>query len=102
MSLFDRLLSLIGIERITITLEGEKREGGYIFLSSPELKGFSLLLEPGNYDDFKTFIDAVNEPLSAYMTAYSRARNIARNKNLRLRGTKLSADGPMVAKMCFQ
>ena len=31
MSWYHRLLSLFGIERLTITLKGEKREGGYIF-----------------------------------------------------------------------
>jgi hypothetical protein len=104
MTWLDRLLSLFGIERITITLKAEERGDGYIFISSPELKGFSLLLGPGDYSDFKAFIDAVYEPLTTYMDAYMHALGTARRaqvrpENLRLRGTKMSGD---VAKLCFQ
>lgn len=103
MSWFAKILSLIGIEGMTITLNGEEREGGYIFISSPELKGFSLLLEPGDYSDFKTFLDAVYSPLMIYMDAYQRASHSARrSENLRLRATKINEGGPMIAKMCFQ
>ena len=102
MSFFDRLLSLINMERFIVTLNGEEREGGYFFISSPELKGFSLLLEPGDYTDFKTFIDAVDEPLTAYMNTYQKARNAARHEQLRLRATTMSKDGSISAKMCFQ
>ncbi len=102
MSWMDKLLSYINIEKYTITLHGEEREGGYMFISSPELKGFSLMLEPANYDDFKTFIDAVYDPLTAYMEAYHQAHKTARSDHLRLRSTRMNEDGMMVAKMCFQ
>jgi hypothetical protein len=106
MSWLGKLASFIGIESTNITLIGEEREGGYLFISSPELKGFSLLLEPGDYSDFKNFIDAVFEPLTAYMNTYDearrQARKIANRDRLRLRATKLNGDGALVATMCFQ
>lgn len=102
MSWYHRLLSLFGIERLTITLKGEKREGGYIFIYSPDLKGFSLLLEPGDYSDFKTFIDAIYGPLLAYLKLYVEARDTARKRQKSLRLYAMKESAPMVAKICFQ
>jgi len=102
--MFEWLLSWFGIERITITLKLEKREGGYIFISSPELKGFNLLLAPGNYNDFKEFVDAVHEPLTTYINAYQRAKKSARARQeaLRLYATRIKEGPSMIATMCFQ
>lgn len=102
MAWFDKLLALFGIEGMKVTLNLNEREGGYIFISSPELKGFSLLLEPGNYNDLKTFINAVDEPLTAYLDQYLKARSSVRHQALQLRATKITAGRPIVAKMCFQ
>ncbi|MGH6848123.1 MAG: hypothetical protein ACREC0_12020 [Methylocella sp.] len=82
---------------MTITLIGERRDEGYIFIHSPELKGFSLMLEPDEYD-IKTFLDAVYDPLLTYIQAYHKA--LAKNEKPRLRSIIESA--PMVAKLCFQ
>jgi hypothetical protein len=102
MSFFDRLRSLNPFERpIAVKLNLTEREGGYYFVSSPNLKGFSLLLEPGDYSDFKTFIDAVSEPLTSYMNIFQEKRHAHREK-LRLRSTKMDEDGSLVAHMCFQ
>ena len=102
MSFLDRIRSFNLFERpIAIKLNLEEREGGYFFVSSPQLKGFSLLLEPGDYRDFKTFIDAVSEPLTGYLNIFQEARHTHRGK-LRLRSTKMDEDGTLVAHMCFQ
>jgi hypothetical protein len=102
MSFFDRLRSIISFGRpLAITLNLAERDGGYFFVSSPQLKGFNLLLEPGNYHDFRTFIDAVDEPLTEYMNIYQHARHAHREK-LRIRSTKMEEDGALVAHMCFQ
>jgi len=99
---YRRLLSWFNKERFTITLKGEEREGGYIFIYSPDLKGFSLLLEPGDYSDFKTFIDAIYDPLLAYLKLYFQARDTARKRHENLRLYAMEESAPMVAKMCFQ
>ena len=102
MSWLRRLFSAIRMDRFMITLKGEEREGGYLYISSPQLKGFTLLLEPKDYTDFKIFIDAVDEPLTNYLNAFEKARNAARHEKLRLRSTEMQDDGAIVAKMCFQ
>ena len=79
MSFFDRLLPRRR-KQLTVTLQGEEREGGYFFVSSPELRGFSLLLDPDDYTDLRKVIDAVAEPLAAYMEVRERARSRAEPK----------------------
>ncbi|MEX2200664.1 MAG: hypothetical protein WD711_04650 [Dongiaceae bacterium] len=72
MSFIDRLLGSRGINRIhTITLIGNERGGGYTYLTSPELPGFSFMLEPGEADDIKKLMNVIHEPLSTYYSAYS-------------------------------
>ncbi len=72
--LYEKYMNLRGYRRVCITLIGEAREDGYIFLHSPELKGFSLLLPPGSDKDLKALTDAIFEPLDSYVHAYFRAK----------------------------
>src|ERR1039458_2955814 len=67
----NKILPLFGWELIKrkITFRGQEREGGYIYLTSPELRGFSFMLEPGERD-LKSIIDALDEPLEAYLEAH--------------------------------
>jgi hypothetical protein len=94
--ILGRILSFFGIDlgfqKLTITLIEEEREGGYSIISSPELKGFSLMLEPAQLRDFRTFIDAIHEPLITYAAAYCNARDRAEAhaKALRMRGLEES------------
>jgi hypothetical protein len=101
MSFIDRLFNRHP-PRYRITLNREKRDGGYTFISSPELKGFTLLLEPGDYDNFKNFIDATFDPLTNYLAAFDQARDAARRERPRLRSAKINEDDQTVAEMCFQ
>src|ERR1700730_16523584 len=102
MSLLNSLYALFGRDRFTITIKGEKREGGYIYIHSPDLKGFSLLLEPGEYGDIKTFIDAIYDPLLIYLKVYDQAKHHAKVRHENLRLYAMSESAPMVAKLCFQ
>ena len=70
MSMFDRLLAKIGIRKITITFTKHEREGGYIYITCPELPGFTFMLEPGEDQNIRTFIGAIGEPLMAYLDAH--------------------------------
>lgn len=45
------------------------REGGYSLVSSPDLPGFAIMLEPGESDDIQSLIDALTAPLKAYLEA---------------------------------
>jgi hypothetical protein len=102
MSFIDRIRSFFPDRPIAIKLNLAAREGGYVFVSSPQLRGFNLLLDPGeDYSDLKTFVDAVSEPLTVYMNEFQRARHAQREK-LRLRSAEMDGDGSLVANLCFQ
>ena len=100
LKLLDYLRSLLSGGGLMIRLKGEEREGGYLFISSPDLKGFSLLLDPGKYDDLDSFIHAVNPSLTMYLEAYQSARNAAHSERLHL--TSANKDGPVSARLCFE
>jgi hypothetical protein len=72
-----RLLKLLGFELSKITLIGEQQDDGYIFITSPELRGFSLMLEPNEDKNLATIISAVHEPLIAYLDVLNEAENKA-------------------------
>ena len=57
----------------TIHLIGEEREGGYTYVTSPELPGFTLMLEPGEEASPQAFRAAVEEPLKMFIRAMIRA-----------------------------
>ena len=50
-----------------------EREGGYTYIESPDLPGFTFMLEPGEDKNIRTFIDAIDEPLMAYLGAHFKA-----------------------------
>lgn len=84
-----------------ISLRRERQEDGYVLITSPELSGFSLLLEPGDYGDFKSLIDAVSEPLTNYIIAYDRAKKSA-DRRVKLTSAHVESSDSEVAKFCFQ
>ena len=55
-----------------IVLLIEPREAGYSVVSSPDLPGFSMMLEPGETDDIQSLIDALTAPLKAYLEVEGR------------------------------
>lgn len=102
MTLLNKFLGLFGGELISIkiTLIGQEREGGYIYLTSPELKGFSFMLEPGE-DDLKAIIAAMDEPLHAYLEA-KLAFDRAKRRKPDLTGLRITQRHPinLVAELC--
>lgn len=54
-----------------VTLIGERREGGYLFVRCPELPGFSMMLAPNQYDHPETFTKAIRAPLAAFIAVCS-------------------------------
>lgn len=65
------------------TLIGEEREGGYIFVSSSDLRGFTLMLEPGERDIEKT-IEAIRPALMGHLDIYLRAKLPSDDKEILL------------------
>ena len=56
----------------TLTFTSCEREGGYRYITSPELPGFSFMLEPGEDTNILTFLDAIGESLVAYLHLYNK------------------------------
>jgi hypothetical protein len=50
--------------------QGDAREGGYYFLTSKALPGFSLLLESSEVNDVGKLSRAMSESINAYLKAY--------------------------------
>jgi hypothetical protein len=72
-----RLFSLITGDRV-ILFHISPREGGYHFVRSADLPGFTMMLEPGEADSLKSIMDALYEPVMAYLEAESRGQWHAR------------------------
>jgi hypothetical protein len=66
--------------QLMIRFDIEEREDGYLYVSSPDLKGFTLLLEPSQTKSVIAMASAINEPLMAYYSAYQSARSRAQDK----------------------
>ena len=66
-----RLLAFLAGDRI-ILLTIEPRPGGYSMVRSPDLRGFAMLLQPGEINSTATLITALSAPLTAYLEAEDR------------------------------
>lgn len=83
----------------TINLIGEPRSGGYMFLKSPELPGFSMMLAPSQHNEFGEFIKAVESPLVAFITAECEATN-DHAKRLKMMGATRTNSTTYLAELC--
>lgn len=74
-------------QRILATLRGHKllrlhvspRKNGML-VTSPDLPGFSIMLQPGDIDSDDTLNDVLAKPLAAFITAEMRAYRTYRAK----------------------
>jgi hypothetical protein len=55
-------------------LIGEPREGGHIYLTSPDLPGFTFMLEP-HETNIEAIIEAITPALSAYLATATAAND---------------------------
>ena len=92
----NRLLELLGIETISITLVGQKREGGYVFITSPDLPGFTFLLEPNEIKDIRALQKALDLPLKAFLSA----RDAAQGKSMQVKRIRQATPMNYVADLC--
>jgi hypothetical protein len=104
MNFLAEITGLFGKKPTEVRFIGHEREGGYIYLSSPELKGFNFMLEPDERS-LRAIIDAIAEPLQAYLEA-KRTFEHAKGKRKRARpdltGMRITQHNPMnlVAEFC--
>jgi hypothetical protein len=77
------LLKYLASSRALLRLSviGKRQDDGYIFFTSPELKGFSLMLEPGEDKNIQTLMDAIHERLITYLQALHKAKHAAPSRH---------------------
>jgi hypothetical protein len=83
----------------SLTLVEEHREGGYTFVRSPEFPGFTFMLEPGEEKDLRTVMDALYEPLVAFLEA--ELRTAARPEPVHVTGFRRTTATKYVAEVCY-
>lgn len=93
-----RLTALITGHKV-IRLIGQPRVGGYMFVKSPELPGFSLMLRPGEVSDLDKLVAAIYEPLSAFLAAEYEAGQIA-SQRVRITGLRQADSTTYLADLC--
>ena len=98
LNLILRFLGLGQFHVIRITLIGHPREGGYTYLTSPELPGFTFMLEPGEETDLRRMINALYEPLTFYLDAHIKGQ--ARADSIRLTGLRQTKSMNYIAEAC--
>ncbi len=62
-----------GHRLLRLGLVASPREGGYMFINSPDLPGFSIMLSPSETEDFDAFVAALGKPLVAFVSAEYKA-----------------------------
>jgi len=67
-----KLGELLGWHSVRLCVEPQ--QGGYAFVHSPDLPGFTFVLGPGEDKDNKTVMDAIFVPLNAFLKAKSEPR----------------------------
>ena len=82
-----------------IRLIGNPRPGGYVFVTSPDLPGFSVMLRPGEHDDAMAVFAVLSEPLKAFLMAASRASSHAEQR-LRVMAVRETAPASYLAEFC--
>jgi hypothetical protein len=107
----ERLKSLFGrsiIKRTgSATLIGEQREGGYYYLKSTDLPGFTFLLAPEEASDIEKLSDAIKPALAAYLIAYCKFQDKQAKQQIRpwisyadLRGLREGKPMNLIAELC--
>ena len=75
-----------GHRLLRLGLVAHPREGGHIFVNSPDLPGFSVMLTPTEVDDFEAFVSALGKPLVAFVRAeYQASKALEDGAKVRLK-----------------
>jgi hypothetical protein len=78
-----------------VRLYGHPRPGGHMFVTSPDLPGFSVMLRPGEHDDASSVIAVLDKPLKVFLMAEARGR-----KKMRVTAVRETAEETYLAELC--
>lgn len=95
------------LSRITSLLKGDKcvfmraerRGNDHIFVSSPDLPGFSVMLRPQDLESMTALSGALEAPLVSFIEAEWRAAN-SHAKHVHMRGIYRYSDSKIAAGYC--
>jgi hypothetical protein len=82
-----------------IRLIGVPRPGGYVFVTSPDLPGFSVMLRPGEHEDATSVFAVLSEPLKAFLSAECHA-SLRAEKRVRVTAVRQTAPDSYLAELC--
>lgn len=98
MGVIGRLLAYAKGQRM-IRLAASPREGGYIFVNSPDLPGFSVMLHPGELESFDSMAAALSGPIEEFVTA--ECRSLDKAHHARVTGMDHDAASSQIyARLC--
>lgn len=84
-----------------VRLAAQPRAGGYIFVNSPDLPGFSVMLQPGDMDNFDSLVMALGKPLEAFVNAeYRASQSLKDGHRVRLKGMQQRTSSEIYADLC--
>jgi len=98
MTYLDKILNFFGIG-MKIHFIAEDQDDGHTFIRSPELKGFTLMLAREQTENIRTLMDAIYDPLIAYLKAYKAARHAA-PKEIKIQAFSAGRSHSYTARLC--
>jgi hypothetical protein len=100
MGLFLRLWALCRGYKL-VRLEVSPRGGGYLFITSPNLPGFSLMLHPDDGKSIQALSAALEGPLQAFIEAeYQAYKANAGTQRVHMQGIFRTSEANILAGYC--
>jgi hypothetical protein len=96
MATIFRILAVLSGHKL-IRLVFSQRGGGHALVTSPDLPGFSLMLDPNELENFGSMTAAVSGPLESFIKAECDA--VEASKRMQIRGMRQTTDSNMVAEL---
>jgi hypothetical protein len=90
-----RVFAAMRGNKIVIRLVASPRQGGFLFVNSPDLPGFSLMLKPEEAESF----DAIIGPLKCFILA-ELGWEAKQERRVNVKAVRRTTPSEMVAELC--
>lgn len=98
MSPLSRITSFLRGDKC-VNLRAERRGNGYLFVSSQDLPGFSVMLRPKDLESVTAMSGALEAPLVSFIEAEWKAAN-SHAKRVHMRGIYRTSESTISAGYC--
>jgi hypothetical protein len=90
-----------GHRLLRLRLKATVDKGGYVFVNTPDLPGFSVMLSPVEMESFDLFAAALGKPLEAFVNAeHQAAQKLKDGTRVRLKGMEQRNGSEIDAVLC--